>query len=170
MAPLNPGFHIDLANTLIFLRRYDDAIVQLQKVLEAEPNNPVLHRALWYAFHVKAMYEEALAEAKNHYTALGDGRVVAALERGHTEGGYREAMRRAAVTLAGRSKQTYVNPVLIAHVYALSGEKDRALDWLEKAYQEGASLLVYLRVEPLYDPLRDDPRFQDLLRRMNFPE
>ena len=66
--------------------------------------------------------------------------------------------------------QTYVNPVLIAHVYALSGEKDRALDWLEKAYQEGASLLVYLRVEPLYDPLRDDPRFQDLLRRMNFPE
>jgi len=57
----------------------------------------------------------------------------------------------------------------IAKFYTYAGEKDRALDWLEIAYQEHMQDLVYLNVYPKWDPLRDDPRFQDLLRLMNFP-
>jgi len=57
----------------------------------------------------------------------------------------------------------------IATLYIYAGEKDRALDWLEIAFQERMQDLVYLNVYPKWDPLRDDPRFQDLLRRMNFP-
>ncbi len=68
-----------------------------------------------------------------------------------------------------RSKLTYVLPMHIAALYAHAGRKDRALDWLEKAYQERDPLMVYLNVEPTWDSLRSDPRFQDLLRRMNFP-
>jgi TolB-like protein/DNA-binding winged helix-turn-helix (wHTH) protein len=168
--PLNPRYHSDLAWMLLWSRRYNDAIAKFQKALKAEPNLWDAHQGLWEAFHYKGMYEEAFAEAKNYYAELGDSRVVAALELGHTEGGYREAMRRAAVTLAARSKQTYVEPVSIAYSYVFAGEKDSALDWLEKAYQEHASELSFLRVVPLLDPLRDEPRFQDLLRRLDFPE
>ena len=75
-------------------------------------------------------------------------------------------MRLAAETLATRSKRTYVQAMQIAKLYAHAGEKDQALEWLEKAYQERESRLVYLGVNPTWDTLRDDPRFQDLLRRM----
>ncbi len=78
-------------------------------------------------------------------------------------------MRLAAEKLAARSKLTYVQPTRIARLYVSAGEKDRALEWLEKAYQEREGHLVYINVEPDWDLLRDDPRFQDLLRRMNFP-
>ena len=73
----------------------------------------------------------------------------------------------AAETLAARSKRTDVDSMLIARLYRSAGEKDRALEWLEKAYHERASHMVYLNVEPTWDNLRDDPRFQDLLRRVN---
>jgi hypothetical protein len=63
-------------------------------------------------------------------------------------------------------KQRYVSPGAIALLYICLGEKDRAFEWLEKAYQERANSMAYLGVEPLVDPLRSDRRFQDLLRRI----
>ena len=83
------------------------------------------------------------------------------------EGGYQMAMRQAAEALAARSNRAY--SMGIATLYTYAGEKDRALDWLEIAFQERMQNLVYLNVYPKWDPLRDDRRFQDLLRRMNFP-
>ena len=151
-------------------RRHDDAIVQYQKVLRTDPNFPFAHDLLWAAFHQKRMYEEALAEAKKFFALRGDSEVAEALERGYAQGGYAGAMRLAAETLAARSKLTYVQPTRIARLYVSAGEKERALGWLEKAYQEREGHLVYINVEPDWDPLRDDPRFQSLLRRMNFPE
>jgi hypothetical protein len=79
-------------------------------------------------------------------------------------------MRQAAETLAARSTEAYVEPVTVADLYIRARANDRAITWLERAYQEHASLLVYLGVEPKWDPLRSDPSFQDLLRRMNFPK
>jgi hypothetical protein len=79
-------------------------------------------------------------------------------------------MRRAADTLALKSKRrSPINPMDAASLYVSAGEKDRALDWLEKAYQERSSTLPYINVSWWFEPLRSDPRFQDLLRRMNFP-
>ena len=116
------------------------------------------------------MYEEELTEAKKFFALRGNREVAEALERGYAQSGYAGAMRLAAETLAARSKRAYVQPTAIAGLYVSAGEKDRALDWLEKAYQERAPQMVYLNVEPTWDSLRDDPRFQSLLRRMNFPE
>ena len=67
------------------------------------------------------------------------------------------------------AKQKYVPPVQIAFVHIGLGENDRALELLERAYRERSWELVFIRVEPWVDPLRSDPRFQDLLRRINFP-
>jgi serine/threonine-protein kinase len=168
--PLNPLDRTNLGWTLVLLGRYDDAIAQFQEVLRIEPGLPGAHQNLWIGFHKEQMFEQALTEAKNYFAALSDGEVVEAIERGYAQGGYPGAMREAAETLAARSKRTYVQPTVIASAYALAGEKDRALDWLEKAYLERDSQLVYLRVVPELDPLRNDPRFQDLLRRMNLPQ
>jgi TolB-like protein/Tfp pilus assembly protein PilF len=154
---------------LLYLRRYDEAILQLRKALCKEPNFPAAHLALWGAFHRKGMYEEALAEAKKFFLLLGSSEVAEALARGYADSDYRGAMRLAAEKLAARSKQAYIPTLRIARLYAHAGEKDRALEWLEKAYEEREPPLVHLRVGWDWHSLRDDPRFQSLLRRLNFP-
>ena len=68
------------------------------------------------------------------------------------------------------SKRRYVAAYSVAAVYAGLGEKEQAFAWLEKAAEERSAMLPFVRVRPWFDPLRSDPRFQDLLRRMNFPE
>src|SRR5437588_12647938 len=68
------------------------------------------------------------------------------------------------------SKQRYVTPYVIARIHVTLGEKDKALQWLETAYQQQAEWMVLLKVDPCFDDLRPDPRFQSLMRRMNFPE
>ncbi len=72
--------------------------------------------------------------------------------------------------LKSLSTQTYVSPYAIALIYVGLGEEEQALEWLEKAYEDRSFLMIYLKVDPKLDPLRGAPRFQDLLRRMNFPE
>jgi hypothetical protein len=68
------------------------------------------------------------------------------------------------------SKQRYVTPYLVAQIYASLGETDEALRWLEVAYRQRTAWMVLLKVDPRFDGVRCDPRFQDLLRRINFPE
>ena len=83
-------------------------------------------------------------------------------------GNRREALRSLS-RLRHISTERYVSPYEFARVYAGLGDKDQAILWLQKAYAEHAVYLVWLKVDPKLDNLRDDPRFQDLLRRMNFP-
>ncbi len=88
----------------------------------------------------------------------------------YAQGGYAGAMRLAAETLAARSKLTYVQPTKVVHFYAYAGDKDRALEWMEIAYEERVPTMAHLRADANWDDLHDDPRFQDLLRRMNLPQ
>ena len=79
-------------------------------------------------------------------------------------------MRRAAETLAARSPTTFVPPAHVAKLYIYAGENDRALEWLERAIKGRDPTMVVLSVDPRWDTLRSDPRFQDLLRRMGLPQ
>ncbi|MGH9817530.1 MAG: TPR end-of-group domain-containing protein, partial [Candidatus Acidiferrales bacterium] len=83
--------------------------------------------------------------------------------------GYTRSMRAAAEKLAERFSQTYVPPIQVARLYAYANEGNLALQWLERAHAERDFEMVYLGVHPAWDNLRSDPRFQDLLRRMNLP-
>jgi serine/threonine protein kinase len=148
-------------------RKHDDAIAHFRNTLRTEPNFPLAHEGLWVALHQKQMDEEALAEAKKYFDVLGDREVAEALERGYAEAGYPGAMSLAAEKLAERSKQTYVQPTQIARLYDHAREQNRALEWLEKAYEDREPSLVDLNVWP-QGTVRDDPRFQALLRRLNF--
>lgn len=168
--PLNFFFHCFLGWHLVYLRRYDEAIAQLGRTLRTEPNFPAAHLGLWGAFYQKRRYDDALSEARKFFDLLGDTQLAETLGRGYVEAGYAGAMRLAAEELAARSERTHVPAVRIARLHAQAGEDDRALDWLEKAYEEREPPLVHLRVAWDWDKLRDHPRFQDLLRRLNFPD
>jgi len=96
--------------------------------------------------------------------------VEEALARGYAEGGYRRAMSSAAEALEARSGTTYVLPWEIAELYVLAGKNDRALEWIERSVEVRDPNIVYIGVFPEFESLWDDPRFKDLLRRMNLPE
>ena len=82
----------------------------------------------------------------------------------------KDAAHALAEKLEERSEATYVQPTRIVDLYAYAGEKNKALDWLEKAYEQRAPSLLFMNVEPGYEGLRDNPRFQSILHKINFPD
>lgn len=149
-------------------QRIDDAIAQMQKVLRMDPNNSMVHNNLYPYLARKQMYAQAFAEEKVLFGR--DKEILDALERGYAQGGYREANRLAARQAEMRSKQAYVPPGGIAAFYLEAGQKDRALDWLAKACEDREVSFVYVAVDPDWDNVRAEPRFQALVRRLNLPQ
>ncbi|MGZ5452915.1 MAG: tetratricopeptide repeat protein, partial [Candidatus Aminicenantales bacterium] len=165
--PLNALFRAHYAMDLMYARRYDDAIAELRDTLKTSPNDLVALSTLRSAYHMKHMYTEALEVWKVSYAARQDHEAEEALARGFREGGYSMALQRAAETLVARSRSAYVPAWQIGTLYTRAGKNDEALDWLEKAYQAHDPNMPYISVDPIFDDLRADPRFGDLLRRMN---
>jgi TolB-like protein/Tfp pilus assembly protein PilF len=168
--PFNALFRAIYAMDLMFARRYNDAIEHLRETLRTVPNDWTALSTLRSAYHQKGMYEEALEIWKRSYAARGDREAEEALALGYSEAGYSGALSRIAEMLIVRSRSTYVTPWQIGTLYTRAGKNDEALEWLEKAYEEHDGNMPYISVDPIFDGLRDDPRFLDLLRRMNLPE
>ena len=168
--PFNALFRAIYGMDLMYARRYDDAIAMLRETLRTAPNDWTALSTLRSAYHQKGMYEEALEIWKTSYAAKGDHEAEKALARGYAEAGYSGALSRVAEMLIARSRTTYVTSWQIGTLYTRAGKNDEALEWLEKAYEEHDGNMPYISVDPIFDGLRDNPRFQDLLRRMNLPQ
>lgn len=167
--PLNPFLHCFRGWHLVYLHRFDEAIAQLQNVLNVDPNFSSVHLGLWGAFYRKRMYGDALKAARGFFRALDDGEAEAALTRGETEEGYTGAMRHAAETLVQRRNHSYVPAFRIARLFAHAADAEQTLTWLERAYDDRETPLIHLGVGWDWDGVRGDRRFQNLLRRMNLP-
>jgi TolB-like protein/predicted Ser/Thr protein kinase len=167
--PLNEVAQLHHAWMLQSAGRDDEVIVQVRKLLRTSPQHPMLHQMLSVSFFRKAIYEESLAEMKTMYSCLGDREVEEALTQGYAQSGYRGAMKRAADLLAARAHQTYVNSIDVAILYSFAGENDQAFEWLEKCLEERNPQMPYVDAYVEFAPLRSDPRFQDILRKMNLP-
>ena len=167
--PLNSLIQGIYGNTFALTRRYDDAIVHARNSLRTSPHDPVGHNILWEVLHSKGLYEESLSEAKAFFTGIGLAEIAEVMARGYEQDGYSGAMRIAAETIVAFSQETYISPWFISFVYSFAGEKEQALKWLGRAYEMKDPNMPYL-ITPGFDILRDEPRFQDLLRRMNLPE
>jgi len=166
--PLSPGCYLFYGIVLRYHRRYDDAIAAFRTVLEIEPNFPFGLVNLAMTLGQKGLHDEQLAI--NRKILAYDAELTEALEDGFEKAGNKGAYRAIADLMAERyGKPGNSVPALnISNTYLDAGEYDLAIDWLEKAYEEHDPSLPYLGL-PEYDPLRSDPRFQDLLRKMSLP-
>jgi TolB-like protein/Tfp pilus assembly protein PilF/tRNA A-37 threonylcarbamoyl transferase component Bud32 len=151
-------------------RQYDQAIEQYERTLEMEPNFTPTYYDLGRAYLHKGRLKDAI-RVHRKLVELSGGQWNAKAALGHTYAvaGKQEAARKILSELVALSNRSYVSPYDIARIYAGLGDKDEALAWLEKAYQERNNYLIYLKVDPDFDPLRSDPRFDDLLHRLGFP-
>ena len=165
--PLNSWFQAIYADDLLFAGRDDEAMAQYRKVLRTSSGLPWVHGGLSGILFRRAKYEESLAEMKAYYA--GDREMEEALTQGYAQSGHSGAMRRAADTLVARARKTYVLPSDVAGLYVMAGEKDQALAWLEKGLEVHDPGAPQYSITPDFKPLRSDPRFQALLRRMNLP-
>jgi len=170
--PLSARFHLGKGSALYYLGDYDRALEEWAAALDVSPHSPDAHAFLGLAYLQKGMYEEAVASARNAEKVSAvtpDDLALAGYIYGRA--GRRGDALRVLNELRESSKRES-GPInsKVAWVYAGLGQKDQAFHWLEKAYQEREYGLAMLKLIPPYDPLRDDPRFQALLRRMNFPE
>jgi TolB-like protein len=167
--PLNEFVHIHHGFILLSAGRYDEVIVQMRNLLRTSPQHPMAHQLISVTLWHKAMYDESLAEMKAYYSYMGDREVEEALTQGYAQSGYRGAMRSAADLLAARARKTYVLSVDVALLYAIAGENDQALEWLEKGLEVRDPVMPYVDAFVEFAPLHDEPRFQYLLRKMNLP-
>jgi eukaryotic-like serine/threonine-protein kinase len=152
---------------LVYARRYDDAIAAARAAQRLQPDAPVARNALRQALVLKGMYKEVLALDKEQFA--GDRELMEALERGYAESGYIGAQKRLVEVWASRFGKPGGMPAWdLAFRWLCAGERDRALQWLGRAYDDGDGNMPYIGM-PIYDSLRSDPRFQDLLRRMKIP-
>ena len=167
LEPLSLIINTEVGRNYYLLRRHEDAISQLRKILELDPR---FFRALLYlgwAYEAKGMYKEAIVQFRLALEqSPGNSQVVAAMGRTQALAGQPGEARKALASLDADSRVRYVEPVDRALVHLGLGEKERAFEWLDRALEQRTSWLRILKVDPRLDPLRSDPRFQALLKRM----
>ncbi|HYY99487.1 MAG TPA: protein kinase, partial [Pyrinomonadaceae bacterium] len=174
LEPLSLRVNHGRARQLFFMRRYDRAIDQFRKTLELDPNYPPAHEWLGYAYEQKGMQREAVAEWVKALSLSGAGEQASSLERTYAMSGFELAVRSLARQrldkLNERMKRgEYVPAFEYVNAHTRLGDKEQAFAWLDKAVQERNSFALEVKVNPLYDKLRDDQRFQDLVNRVGLP-
>jgi serine/threonine-protein kinase len=169
--PLSVWISSNVGFALYIARQYDRAIEQLGRTLEMEPNFVLGHFFLGLTYEQKALFAEAVSEFQKAVSLSGGSPVyIAATGHAYAVSGKRVEAQSLLDELNKLAKRRYVPAYEIAAIYTGLGKRDQAFAWLEKAYEERAGWMVYLKVDPRLDSLRSDPRFQALLRRMNFRE
>ncbi|HEY3517055.1 MAG TPA: adenylate/guanylate cyclase domain-containing protein [Gammaproteobacteria bacterium] len=162
--PLPQAFHSVVLGTA---GRFDESVAVAEKVLQVVPDHALAHSALAESLRQLGRYDEELAEWRRFFAASSDDEMVAALDEGFVKDGYLGAMVAGASLLDARSRVTDVPAVFAARWHVRAENPDGALAWLERALAARDQDLPYISTVPLWDPLRSDPRFVGLLRRMN---
>jgi len=164
--PLSPWINTDLGEILRFARQYDQAIEQYQKTIELEPNYWPAHFLMGWAYLHKGDSSAAIAAFEKARSLDDDPSALAGLGYAFAVAGKKSEARRALAQVEEISKRRYVPPYWLAGVHAGLGDQDRAFEWLEKAYEDRTVFITFLKVDPVMDALRPDPRYADLLRRV----
>ncbi len=163
--PLSPIINTRVGSVLIFMRRFADAEAELRRVVVTDPSNLLARSELGVALAAEGKFEEAFAQFPDAIDAEAGGS-AASLAWADGRAGKPDSARAILGRLEARSKQRYVSPFAIAIAASASGNKQLALDHIEEGLREHAFFSVFLRADPKYDSLRDEPRFQRVLREV----
>ena len=164
--PLSPALRVNAARALYYARRYERAAEECREALDIEPNTASAYGVLSIVYERLGLYEEAIAEIRKAVAMMeDDAEPLAILSYLCAVSGRPAEARRGLERMLKLSGQRYVSPFFIAFVYAALGEKARAFQWLERACEE-RSYVQLLAMSPLFDSLRSDPAFAELLRRV----
>ncbi len=166
--PMGVWANMFVVGHLVACHRYEEAIEEGRGALDAGVGGNIIRLYMGHALWFLGRHEEAIEEWRIGRGAESPS--VQALEGGYAEGGPREAMLAVGDWLVAASANRPVDPFDVATYYAVADERDPAFEWLEKAYEQRVPLLLHLTFNPYFDPIRDDPRFEDLLRRIGIPE
>ena len=168
--PLSTSINVNVASCLFSARRYDEAIDRYHQISVFEPAFFWTHYGLALVYRATGRMEEAIAELQQALTMTadpgGEAIVIADLAYGYGVSGQREEAQRLINRLDEISRVRYVSPCDIAVSYLGLGDRDKAFRWLEKAYENHDAGLMWLKIDPVFDELRTDPRFLDLLVRV----
>jgi TolB-like protein/DNA-binding winged helix-turn-helix (wHTH) protein/Tfp pilus assembly protein PilF len=166
--PLSLIINADLAELLVIAHFYDESIIQSRKTIEMDPNFPLAHNQLAQAYLQKHMNAEAIAELQKAVElSAGCPTCIANLARAYAASGRTSEAEKLLSDLKNHSNGGYSDAAEVSMVYAALGDKDQAMHWLEIGYEQRFNPGVLLR--PGFEPLRLDPRFQDLVHRIGFP-
>ena len=166
--PASLIINTDIGKCLYMARRYDEAIAQLRRTLEMEPNFMRAYPWLHGAYREKREFDEELAAVQKWVEMGKNVSYLSPLADLYAASGKTAEARKVLEKMEQAAKRTYINPVALAGPYAQLRDNDRALAWLEKEYETRGTGLTALKVDPSWDHLRSDPRYQDLLRRVGF--
>ncbi len=164
--PLSPSIASDLGVTLLYARRYDEAIAQFTKTLALDPSFYVARYHLGQALHSSGRWHEAIGEYETCLASVDDPWVTGLLARSLASSGRNGEAVGLRDALLADSGRRYVPNVALAIVHAALGEPSAALDWLEKDLDERSLYPPFYAFDPVFDELRDDPRFAELVHRV----
>ncbi|MDH2900891.1 MAG: adenylate/guanylate cyclase domain-containing protein [archaeon] len=165
--PLSLAISTGIGHVLYLSRQYDLAIEQYRKSVQMDPT--FVQARLWFGrpYLQKGMFQEAINELEEAVKLSGDSNIsLAVLGHAHASAGNKAEAQKILHNLLERSKSRYVPSYWIALVYIGLDDKEKAFEWLERAYEDRSSWLVWMKVEPRFDILRSDSRFDSLLARM----
>src|SRR4029450_4876979 len=166
--PLSLIISADLADALCIAHLYDESVQQSQKTIEMDPHFAVAHYQMGQALEQKRAHGEAIAESGRAIELSGGSTPFESnLANAYAVSGRREEALRVVKDLETRQSQDSSTDASIALIYVGLGDNDRAIIWLNKAYQARFNPSILMR--PVFDPLRSDPRFQDLVHGMRLP-
>jgi TolB-like protein/Flp pilus assembly protein TadD len=168
--PLSPLINVGVASRLYYSRQFTQAIEQCQKTLALDSSFVPAHLLLGRAELQDSRFGPATIELhKALDLSEGDTNELAALAYGDAMAHDAAAAKKILAELKDRSQQTYVQPLALATIHIGLGEANDAFDWLAKAMEDRSAGLVYLKVDPAFDPVRTDPRFSEMVQRVGLP-
>jgi DNA-binding winged helix-turn-helix (wHTH) protein/TolB-like protein/Tfp pilus assembly protein PilF len=165
--PLSLSINTDVALAYYFARKHNDAIKQLNKTLELDKNFFMAHFHLGLNYAQQKSFEKAIAEFEIVKNETANEQGIAELAWVYALSGQKDKAREILKVIETNSQNKRTSLATIAGVYAALGDKGKAFDWLDKAYETRDGFLVSIKVDPIFDSLRDESRYQELLRQMN---
>jgi serine/threonine protein kinase/Tfp pilus assembly protein PilF len=165
--PLSPDINAFAGVSFHWARQYAQAIDQLRRTINLEPTYWIARTYLGWAYVENRQFTEAISELQKAKEIEDNHFVLGSLGYAYARAGKRDEAQRVIATLTMWSQQRFVSPYSMVIVYAALGEKDLAFQWLDKAYDERAELMGWLKVDPRLDNLRSDSRFSDLMKKMD---